>query len=84
MPKMLPPASVAFRKRLIDGLVMLDAAAFWYISEDVVAGACPLCGGILSVYFAGMAARAALVCRLGCDEAAVGAALIRPTLRRAA
>jgi hypothetical protein len=73
----LPPASVSFRSRIIDGLIKVDAEKFWYIDQDTCAGACPICGGILSVYFAGTAARADLICRSGCDEREVFTALGR-------
>jgi hypothetical protein len=71
---------VRFRSRIIDVLVRIDRTQFWYVDQDTVAGACPICHGILSVYFAGTAPRADLICRLGCDELQVAAAL---TLRLA-
>ena len=73
----LPQASVDFRTALVDGMLRVNGEAFWYIDQDTVAGECPLCGGTLSVYFAGRAPRADLLCRLGCDEQAVGDALVR-------
>jgi hypothetical protein len=56
--QVLPPASVAFRSRIIDALIKVDAPKFWYIDQNTVAGACPVCRGILSVYFQGFAPRA--------------------------
>ncbi len=71
----LPRASVAFRTRIIDALLEIDRESFWYLTEDICAGRCPLCGGVVSVYFAGSAPRAEIVCRGGCNDAELVAAL---------
>ena len=77
----MPHASVMFRTRIIDAL---NREHFEYVDEDTCAGRCPLCGGVLSVYFHGAAPRADLVCRLGCDEKSVAAALDPSPRRRKA
>jgi hypothetical protein len=68
MTSPLSPESVRFRSRIIDALDRIDRDRFWYLDEDTCAGACPICGGILSVYFHGRAPRADLICRGGCTE----------------
>jgi hypothetical protein len=71
----LPAAAVRFRTRIIEAL-----EGFEYIDADTCAGRCPCCGDVLSVYFAGFAARAELVCRRRgkpCGERDVVAALTR-------
>jgi hypothetical protein len=73
----LPQRSVRFRSRIIDALIRLDAGRFWYLDENTVAGACPVCDGVLSVYFHGRARRAELVCHVGCPERGVAGAIRR-------
>ena len=73
----LGAAAVRFRTAIIDALVRVDPERFWYIDPDTCAGACPICGDILSVYFAGTAPRADIVCRSDCTEGQVGKALAR-------
>jgi hypothetical protein len=91
MPKGIPPAryrargvpvtaalqqhAVRFRSRIIDALVKADSKRVWYLDEDTLAGTCPLCSGVLSVYFHGTAPRADLICRSGCGEMAVAGKL---------
>ncbi|HUA10510.1 MAG TPA: hypothetical protein VMA83_00730 [Solirubrobacteraceae bacterium] len=72
----LSAEATAFRRRIVDAL-----DRFEYVDRDNCAGACPACDGILSVHFAGTAARADLVCHSGCSEADVAAA-IRKRARR--
>jgi hypothetical protein len=76
-PPLIAEEWVRFRTRIVDALVRIDPDGFWYIDQDTVAGTCPLCGGIVSVYFAGTAARAEIICRQGCAERDVFAALGR-------
>jgi hypothetical protein len=71
----LPADPVRFRERIVGALLRVDREGFWYIDADSVAGVCPICGDVLSVYFAGRAPRAELVCLLGCTEPDVFAAL---------
>ncbi|MGO8907495.1 MAG: hypothetical protein ACLQMH_18010 [Solirubrobacteraceae bacterium] len=80
----LPERSVAFRTRIIDALLQIDHEGVWYLTEDICAGRCPLCGGVVSVYFAGAAARAEITCRGGCDDAEVVAVLAGPVRRASA
>jgi hypothetical protein len=75
----LPADAVRFRDRIVHALLRVDRKGFWYIDADSVAGVCPICGDVLSVYFAGRAPRAELICQLGCAEADVSKALGRPT-----
>jgi hypothetical protein len=76
-PAVLSHESVRFRSRIIDGLVKVDRDSVWYIDSDTLAASCPICRGPLSIYFAGYAPRAEIVCRLGCAESDVAAALAR-------
>jgi hypothetical protein len=80
----LGPESVRFRGRIVDALERIDRARFWYIDQDTCAGVCPICDGILSVYFAGTAPRAEVICRRGCREREVADALARLVPRAAA
>jgi hypothetical protein len=79
---LLPAESVEFRLRVIDG--MGRAGPHFYIDRDTLAGACPLCDAVLSVYFAGRAPQAEFVCGNGCSERAIAAALGRLAPRAAA
>lgn len=67
---------VDFRSRLVE---LLDRwtpiERFYYLDADTVVMVCPVCDGPLGVYFAGTAACADLVCRRGCVEAEVIAAI---------
>jgi hypothetical protein len=78
----LSRASVRFRGRIIEALLRIDREGYWYIDRDTCAGTCPLCGGVLSVYFAGFAPRAEIVCRGGCDESQVVAGFGRSAQSR--
>lgn len=75
MSRTLSQEGVRFRGRIIDALLQTDREGFWYIDEDTCAGTCPICGGILGIYFAGYAPRAEIICRSGCGERDVAVAL---------
>jgi hypothetical protein len=67
-----------FRQGIIDKLLALDRERFWYIDSDRVIGECPVCRAALPEYLAvrfhGIAARADLVCSLGCPDLQLAAA----------
>jgi hypothetical protein len=66
----LSERAVAFRSKIIEAL-----RGFEYVDADQCAAQCPVCGGILSVRFHGLAARADLDCLEGCSEAEILSAL---------
>jgi hypothetical protein len=68
--KSLTNEAIEFRSRVIDALQRVG-----YIDQDTIDAECPICGGTLSVYFAGFAPRAEMICRLGCAEADIAAAI---------
>jgi hypothetical protein len=89
--KPLEPPPVAllpgqqFRGRISDKLWALDKDRYWSLGDGHILGVCPVCrAGLpeyLSVRFHGRAARADLVCSLGCAEADLAAAFgleVRP------
>ena len=57
--RLLPPASVAFRRELLG---LLDRSTplprFFYVSSDTSICICAACGAAMTVRFAGRAARA--------------------------
>jgi hypothetical protein len=57
-----------FRERIVAKLLSADAERFWYIDQNTCAGACPVCGGRVSVCFHGLAPRADLECHGGCSD----------------
>jgi hypothetical protein len=71
---LLPEPAVQFRRRLLD-LLAGDADRFVYIDQDRCIAVCPVCDGPLTIRFAGIAARADLICQRSCDEAEVEAAV---------
>jgi hypothetical protein len=74
----LAQGAIDFRSRVIGAL-----DRFGYIDQDTCTGACPVCGGVLSVYFHGTAPRADLRCRGGCTEQEVVNALTTSSGRTA-
>jgi hypothetical protein len=70
------PEWVTFRQTIVDRLWALDSRRFFYIDENRILGACPICGGgYVRVDFHGTTPRADITCSLGCDGFEVAGAL---------
>jgi hypothetical protein len=71
--KPLSSEAVEFRRLVIDALWPPNDSRCHYGNEAVFSGVCPLCDLTVVVRFAGLAARATLICWGGCSEAAIAA-----------